>query len=258
MNEIPIIEIHGLSFAYEGGPDVLENVELVVREGESAGIIGPNGGGKSTLLKLLLGLLTPQCGTIRVLGMPPEEARQFVGYMPQYHQLDGAFPILVEEVVLQGTLRPGGWGRYSASARRAASAAMEEVGIANLARRSFSALSGGQRQRTLIARALAGRPRLLLLDEPTANVDPGAEEQFYATLNCLRRSMSILTVSHDLGFVSREIDRVICVNKHVTIHSGADFDQAAADRVYRHGMHLVQHQHSCFCNCGGAAEGGKQ
>ena len=254
MSGVPMIEIHGLSFAYEGGPNVLENVELVVREGESAGIIGPNGGGKSTLLKLLLGLLTPATGTIRVLGMPPVEARRFVGYMPQYHQLDGAFPILVEEVVLQGTLHRGAWGRYGAAARRAAAGAMEEMGIADLARRSFSALSGGQRQRVLIARALAGHTKLLLLDEPTANVDPGAEEQFYATLNCLRRSMSILTVSHDLGFVSREIDRVICVNKHVAVHEGANFDQATADRVYRHGMHLVEHHHACFCSCGGEEE----
>lgn len=246
-----MIEIHGLDFAYDGGNAVLENVELLIRQGESAGIIGPNGGGKSTLLKLILGLIQPTRGTIRVLGMSPVEARRWVGYMPQYHQLDGAFPILAEEVVLQGTLYPNAWGRYSAAARKAAQGAMEEVGIADLARRSFSELSGGQRQRVLIARALAGHPKLLLLDEPTANVDPGAEEQFYATLNCLRRSMSILTVSHDLGFVSREIDRVICVNKQVVVHEGGTLDQATADRIYRHGVHLVEHEHGCFCNCGG-------
>ena len=246
-----MIEIHGLDFAYEGGQTVLENVDLVIRSGESAGIIGPNGGGKSTLLKLILGLIQPSCGSIRVLGLPPAEARRWVGYMPQYHQLDGAFPILVEEVVLQGTLHRGFWGRYSAAARTAAIDALDEMGIADLAKRSFAELSGGQRQRVLIARALAGHPKLLLLDEPTANVDPGAEEQFYATLNCLRRSMSILTVSHDLGFVSREIDRVICVNKQVVVHEGGTLDQETADRIYRHGVHLVEHQHGCFCNCGG-------
>lgn len=246
-----IIEIHGLDFAYEGGQTVLENVDLIIRTGESAGIIGPNGGGKSTLLKLILGLIQPTAGSIRVLGLPPVEARKWVGYMPQYHQLDGAFPILVEEVVLQGTLHRGFWGRYSAAARTAAMEALDEMGIADLAKRSFAELSGGQRQRVLIARALAGHPKLLLLDEPTANVDPGAEEQFYATLNCLRRSMSILTVSHDLGFVSREIDRVICVNKQVAVHEGGTLDQETADRIYRHGVHLVEHQHGCFCNCGG-------
>ncbi len=251
MNTENIIEIHGLDFAYEGGQTVLENVDLIVREGESAGIIGPNGGGKSTLLKLILGLIQPSAGSIRVLGLPPAEARRWVGYMPQYHQLDGAFPILAEEVVLQGTLHRCAWGRYSSAARKAVADALDEMGIADLAKRSFAELSGGQRQRVLIARALAGHPKLLLLDEPTANVDPGAEEQFYATLNCLRRSMSILTVSHDLGFVSREIDRVICVNKQVAVHEGGTLDQETADRIYRHGVHLVEHQHDCFCNCGG-------
>lgn len=251
MTPEKMIEICRLSFAYEGGGNVLEDVNLTVREGESAGIIGPNGGGKSTLLKLLLGLLTPQTGSIRIFGVSPAEARPKIGYMPQYHQLDGAFPILAEEVVLQGTLRPGGALWYTASDRSAAHDAMKELGIADLARRSFAGLSGGQRQRVLIARALAGRPKLLLLDEPTANVDPGAEEQFYATLNCLRKQMSILTVSHDLGFVSREIDRVICVNKHVSVHEGGTFDQSAADKIYRHGVHLVEHRHECFCNCGG-------
>ncbi len=250
-----ILEIRDLDFAYDGGSPALEGVNLSLRQGESAGIIGPNGGGKSTLLKLILGMLVPQKGIIRVFGRSPEDARQLIGYMPQYHQLDGAFPILVREVVLQGTLHRNVWGRVPAEDRRAAAAALEEMGIADLAERSFSELSGGQRQRVLIARALACHPRLLLLDEPTANVDPGAEEQFYSTLNCLRRSMSILTVSHDLGFVSREIDRVICVNKHVSIHEGGTFDQAAADRIYRHGMHLVEHNHACFCNCGG--EGAK-
>ena len=246
-----MIEIHDLDFAYEGGATVLEKVDLTIKEGESAGIIGPNGGGKSTLLKLILGLIQPSSGSIRVLGLPPVEARRWVGYMPQYHQLDSAFPVLAEEVVLQGTLHRNAWGRYPAAARKAAADALEEMGIANLAKRSFAELSGGQRQRVLIARALAGHPKLLLLDEPPANVDPGAEEQFYATLKCLRRSMSILTVSHDLGFVSREIDRVICVNKHVVVHEGGTLDQATADRIYRHGVHLVEHQHGCFCNCGG-------
>ena len=205
----PIIEIRDLSFGYDAGVPILSNVNLTLHEGESAGIIGPNGGGKSTLLKLLLGLLTPQQGTIRVLGKEPKEARRAIGYMPQYHQLDAAFPISVMEVVLQGTMHRGFWGRFTAENKKTARAALEELGIGALENRSFAELSGGQRQRVLIARALACEPDLLLLDEPTANVDPGAEEQFYATLNNLRRKMTILTVSHDLGFVNREIDRII-------------------------------------------------
>ncbi len=250
----PVIEIRNLSFAYENDTPALENVNLTISCGESASIIGPNGGGKSTLLKLLLGLISPQSGTIRIFGRTPMEAREKIGYMPQYHQLDSAFPISVNEVVLQGTLRQGFWGRYSRADRLVAAAAMEEMGIASLAKRSFAALSGGQRQRVLIARALACQPRLLLLDEPTANIDPGAEEQFYATLMKLRSKMSILTVSHDLGFVSREIDHVVCVNRQVSVHKAAEFDQQTADSVYRHKVNLIQHDHACFCGCGHSGE----
>lgn len=245
----PIIEIRNLNFSYDNTFPTLENVNLVLYRGESAGIIGPNGGGKSTLLKLLLGMLEPQSGTIRIFGLPPREARERIGYMPQYHQLDAAFPISVNEVVLQGTLRRGFWGRHSAADRETARAALAEMGLDGLGERNFDDLSGGQRQRVLIARALACRPELLLLDEPTANIDPGAEEQFYATLNRLRRNLTILTVSHDLGFVNREIDRIICVNRQLSLHRAGDFNQQTADAIYRHNVHLVQHDHSCFCNC---------
>ena len=249
MSSEPIIEIKNLYFQYDSSQPTLENVCLTIHRGQSAGIIGPNGGGKSTLLKLLLGMLTPQRGTIRIFGTDPVSARPKVGYMPQYHQLDAAFPISVNEVVLQGTLRRGFWGRYSAENRRVAAAALEEMGIAHLAERSFADLSGGQRQRVLIARALACSPELLLLDEPTANIDPGAEEQFYATLDRLSRKLTILTVSHDLGFVNREVGVLICVNRQVSLHDAADFDQDTANRIYRHGMHMIHHNHACFCGC---------
>ena len=251
MTAAPMIEISGLSFGYDGDTPALHDVTLSLAAGESACIIGPNGGGKTTLLKLLLGLLEPQSGTIRVFGLPPKEARSRIGYMPQYHQLDAAFPISVMEVVLQGTLTRRSWGFFGREARRIAEAALAEMGIAELARRSFAALSGGQRQRVLIARALACRPDLLLLDEPTANIDPGAEEQFYATLQRLRERMSILTVSHDLGFVNRETDRIICVNRRVSLHDAATFDQQTADEIYHHRVSMVHHDHACFCGCGG-------
>jgi ABC-type Mn2+/Zn2+ transport system ATPase subunit len=129
--------------------------------------------------------------------------------------------------------------------------ALEELGIADLADRSFADLSGGQRQRVLIARALACHPRLLLLDEPTANIDPGAEEQFYATLAVLRKRMTVLTVSHDLGFVNRETDVIICVNRKVSVHQAENFTAEAADAVYHHEMNFIRHDHDCFCHCGG-------
>ncbi len=244
-----IIEIEDLSFGYEPNVPILEHVTLTVERGQSGCIVGPNGGGKSTLLKLLLGLLQPQSGTIRIFGLPPHEARLKIGYMPQYHQLDSAFPVTVFEIALMGRLRPGLLGRYSRADRAVADAALEEMGVAALKSRSFAELSGGQRQRVLIARALACKPDLLLLDEPTANIDPGAEEQFYGALEMLRKRMTVLTVSHDLGFVNREIDLIICVNRTVHLHAASAFTAEAANAVYQHQVNLIRHDHSCFCNC---------
>ena len=240
-----IVELSHVSFGYESGVPALEDVTFRIERGRSGCIVGPNGGGKSTLMRLLLGLLTPQQGEIRVFGRAPVAARPLIGYMPQYHQLDAAFPVTVFEVVLMGRMRRGFWGRYTAADREAARGALREMGIPELAPRRFSELSGGQRQRVLIARALA----LLLLDEPTANIDPGAEEQFYGTLDVLRRRMTVLTVSHDLGFVNREIDLVICVNRRVTVHEAAAFSAETANEVYHHQVNLIKHDHACFCNC---------
>lgn len=244
-----IIELADVCFGYEPGVSVLENVSFKIERGRSGCIVGPNGGGKTTLMRLLLGLLTPSRGRIRLFGTNPVAARSRVGYMPQYHQLDAAFPVTAFEVVLMGRMRKGFWGRYGASDRDAAARAMEEMGISELASRSFPALSGGQRQRVLIARALASEPELLLLDEPTANIDPGAEEQFYTTLDVLRKRMTVLTVSHDIGFVNREIDLVICVNRRVTVHEAAELSAETVNEVYHHQVNLIKHDHACFCNC---------
>ena len=246
-----IIEISDLNFGYDSSALNLEKVSFSVARGCSGCIVGPNGGGKSTLLKLLLGLLVPTSGSIRIFGKAPVDARTRIGYMPQYHKLDAAFPVSVLEVALMGRMCRSFWGRYSQNDRKAAMEALDEMGIADLANRSFSALSGGQRQRVLIARALAGEPELLLLDEPTANIDPGAEEQFHGALECLRKRMTVLTVSHDLGFVSRGIDLVICVNHFVSLHQAAAFTAAEANAVYHHDVNMIKHTHTCFCNCSG-------
>ena len=247
----PVLEIKNLFFSYENGSPILEDVNFSIQEGQSGCIVGPNGGGKSTLLKLILGLLQPDSGSVSLFGKVPRESRRMVGYMPQYHQLDAAFPVTAIEVAEMGCIKPGFFPFYSKKDRANAMEALDELGIADLANRSFADLSGGQRQRVLIARALACRPRLLLLDEPTANIDPGAEEQFYATLALLRKRMTVLTVSHDLGFVNRETDAVICVNRKVSVHQAENFTAEAADAVYHHEMNLIRHDHECFCHCGG-------
>ncbi len=245
----PIIEIKNLSFSYSPDNPVLEEVSFTVFSGQSGCIVGPNGGGKSTLLKLMLGLLSPGSGSINIFGTSPVQARSKIGYMPQYHQLDASFPASVLEVAMMGRITPFTLFRHSKSDRLAAMEALDILGIADLAARSFAGLSGGQRQRVLIARALAGDPKLLLLDEPTANIDPGAEEQFYMTLDELRHRMTVITVSHDLGFVNRETDLIICVNRSVNIHNATDFNAETANEVYHHHVNMIKHDHSCFCHC---------
>ena len=245
MKENNIIEIKDLDFSYENKVPVLENVNLTFNELESACIVGPNGGGKTTLLYLLLGLLKPNKGSIRIFGKSPDEARFNIGYMPQHINLDSEFPVCVSEVVLMGRLRRNFWGAYSAKDRDLARDAMSEMAIEHLAKRQFFELSGGQRQRVLIARALTCSPKLLLLDEPTANIDPGMQEQFYEILYKLNQRMSILTVSHDLGFVSDKINSVICVNKHVQIHPTNALDGNIITDIYGYDVNLIRHDYRC-------------
>ena len=244
-----IIKIENLNFSYEADNLVLKDVSLCIKDGQSACIVGPNGGGKSTLLKLMLGLLKPNTGIVEICGQSPEEARLKIGYMPQYHQLDVKFPVTAFEVALMGRLQNSGFGFVSRKDKQIVNEVLEEMGISHLAKSSFASLSGGQRQRVLIARALACQPELLFLDEPTANIDPGAEEQFYSTLEQLRKRMTVLTVSHDLGFVNREVDSIICVNKVVSVHQAATFTAETANAIYHHEVNLIQHEHSCFCCC---------
>lgn len=245
MKKNNIIEIKDLDFAYESNMPVLENVNLNFCELESACIVGPNGGGKSTLLYLILGLLKPDKGSITVFGKSPIKARRQIGYMPQYINLDTEFPVCVLEVVLMGRLCRSHWGRYSKKDRDVAMHSMNEMSIEHLAKRQFSELSGGQRQRVLIARALTCNPKLLLLDEPTANIDPGMQEQFYETLYELNQRMSILTVSHDLGFVSDKINSVICVNKNVEVHPTNALDGNIITDMYGYDVNLIRHDYRC-------------
>ena len=248
MNPEPsIIKIDKLNFSYHENP-VLENVNLEIVKGELASIVGPNGGGKTTLLKLILGLLKPASGSLEVFGRSPEEARRRIGYMPQHAQLDPQFPISVLDVVLMGQVDLCGSGLFGGFPKQAANIAKEvlaEVGLAGYAQKSFSELSGGQRQRVLIARALCSEPELLLLDEPTSNIDPRSEENLYATLTKLNRKMTILLVSHDLGFVSQIVKSVICVNRQVVIHPTSKINGTIIKEIYGGDFNLIRHDHRC-------------
>ncbi|MDR3333932.1 MAG: metal ABC transporter ATP-binding protein [Treponema sp.] len=204
-----------VSFSYKDVP-VLENAGFHIHEGECIALVGPNGSGKTTVLKLLLGLEKPQTGTIEILG---DAARRFpgtfrgrdqVGYVPQQAAFDRAFPIVVRDVVKMGRLHPFS-RKYSAEDKAAVEAALEQVEITVLAGRPYRNLSGGQRRRVLVARALAAKPALLVLDEPTANMDAESEERLFTTLSKLKGQTTILIVTHDRDFVSSLTDRVLCM-----------------------------------------------
>lgn len=212
------MECRDLCFRY-GKPLVLEDVNFSIAPGESLCVIGPNGGGKSTLLKLLLGLLEPTRGSLKIFGETAERARPRIGYVPQAMRFDPLFPISALEIVLMGRLDRLTVGRYPRECVEAALGALAEVGLADLASRPFSDLSGGQRQRVMIARALACDPDLLLLDEPTANIDLSVERQLMKSLEALRETLTVLLVTHDLDLVSSVGDSVLCVNHRVHRHS---------------------------------------
>ncbi|HYW04889.1 MAG TPA: ABC transporter ATP-binding protein [Gammaproteobacteria bacterium] len=237
----PVIALRNVSFSFDG-PPVVEDVTLEVQRGEFLGVIGPNGSGKSTLLRLILGLMQPDTGAITVLGRPPKAARRAVGYVPQFTTFARDFPISVEGTVLMGRLGRTRWlGAYSATDRSRARRAMEETEIGALAARPLASLSGGQLQRVLIARALACDPEILLLDEPTANVDLGVERSLFDLLRAFNRRMTIVVVSHDVGFISEYVERVACLNRTLVCHRTAELTGEAIQELYGRPVHLIRH-----------------
>jgi zinc transport system ATP-binding protein len=245
MSGNPVVSIENLSFAYNGGA-VLADVNLEIREREFVSIVGPNGGGKSTLLKLILGLLHPRRGSVRVFGQPPEKSRPRIGYLPQHAHHDPQFPTTVVEVVLMGRLgRRLSLGPFGKTERRQAIDTLEKMGLGDLAGRSFSAISGGQRQRVLIARALVSEPDLLLLDEPTSHIDVAAVNDFYELMERLNEKLTIAVVSHDIGFVSNRVKSVICVNREVVIHPTSELTGESLRNLYGTDIRLVRHDHRC-------------
>jgi len=239
------VDIRDLWFSYDSLP-VLQNINLSISAGQKVCMVGPNGGGKTTLVKLILGLLRPARGTVRVFGGQPTARRKRIGYAPQHAAFDPKFPVSVTDVVLMGRIgQTGVLGPYRRSDRLAAGEALQAVGLGDLGRRAFSDLSGGQRQRVLIARAIASGPELLLLDEPTANLDIGVEAEFYQLLTQLSEKLTLVMVSHDVGFVSQLVDKVVCVHGSVAVHPTAELTGELMRDLYGHDVMLVRHDHNC-------------
>jgi len=238
----PVIELDHVHFAFDGNL-VLEDITLSVKEGDFLGVVGPNGSGKTTLLKIILGLLDPVRGKVRVFGQSPERSRHHVGYVPQHAELDASFPISVMDVVLIGRLGHAPLlGRYRKSDRDAAEKAMKEAEILELADRRFGTLSGGQKQRVLLARALVGNPELLLLDEPTASVDGSVEQDIYHLFKKLNETVTIVLVSHDIGFISAYVNKVACVNKRLVCNPAEHVTGDVIEACYSGPVRILQHK----------------
>lgn len=215
----PIVQIDNLSFLYNG-QEVLQNINLTIHRGDFVSIIGPNGGGKTTLIKLILGLLSPARGTVRIDGRDPGENCTPIGYVPQIINHNLSFPASAMDVVLMGKYDPA--KRFSFQNknkdRKEAFEALEKLGMEKYSSRKITDLSGGQRQRVLIARALVTNPELLVLDEPTASLDTKGQTDFFRLLKELNQELTILVVSHDLLIVSSYAKSIACVNKRLHYH----------------------------------------
>lgn len=218
----PVIRASKLSYV-RNGEEIIHDFSFEIKAGDYVGIIGPNGGGKTTLLRLLLGLLPPTSGSIEVLGGPATDAcvRRQIGYVAQRGgNLDPQFPATVEEVVRSGRIpHLGLFGRFKEHDEDAIRQAMGDMGLATLWKRPLSKLSGGERQKVLLARAMASEPKILCLDEPTDGLDPASRDAFYAMLRRINESgVTIIFVSHDIHAVSKEARSAICLKHQLVCH----------------------------------------
>ncbi len=242
-HDAPPVKIEKVAFSYNHFP-VLEGVNIEIEHLDFVSVVGPNGGGKTTLLKLIAGLLRPDKGTVRVFGRSPDRARGRIGYVSQHFQFDALFPIRVIDVVLMGRLTGSiRSGHYSRDDRHAAEGTLEEVGMIDKRFRHFSELSGGERQKTLIARALATEPDMLLLDEPTAHVDMHAQEELMDFLHDLNSRLTIIMVTHDVAFVSSRVKSVLCVNRTVVKHPPREITGEMISDLYGGYVRYISHDH---------------
>lgn len=235
-----IVKLEDVWVNYDTVP-ALEAISLTVERDDFLGVIGPNGGGKTTLLKVILGILKPTRGSVSVLGKPPESSRNKIGYVPQRSLFDPDFPISVWDVAMMGRFGNAGlFRRYSREDIKVAEKALHTVGMLDYKNRQIGKLSGGQQQRVFIARALATEPKLLLLDEPTASIDTSMQKDFYKLLEKLKAQMAIVLVSHDVSTVAIYVDKIACLNHRLFYH-GSEIEADALEAAYSCPIQMVAH-----------------
>lgn len=249
-NRQDVVCVNDVSFAYDRRA-VLRNIKLHVKEGSILGIIGPNGGGKSTLMKLMLGLLKPTEGTIEIMGQAPQKAcadGSLVGYVPQKHVIDWNFPISVRQVVQLGLIgRKRLFLPFTKADRVATDDALAAVDMGDFGNSPIGALSGGQQQRVFIARALINKPKILFLDEPTTGIDHAGQEKFVRLIDTIKRQfgLTIVMVSHDLRSVVASCDRVACLSQSLHYHDHPrSLSRDVLFKVFQCDLDAVLEQHA--------------
>jgi zinc transport system ATP-binding protein len=241
MNELEIARLQNIRVSY-GSVPALEDVTISIFRHDFLGIIGPNGGGKSTLLKVLLGLVKPDSGSVSVFGTTPEQARSRIGYVSQRPSFDSDFPASVWDVVLMGRYNKAGIARrYSREDKDGVEKALVRVRMEGYRDTQIGRLSGGQQQRVFVARALVAAPELLLLDEPTASIDPTMQTEFYELLAELKKDLTIIMVSHDIGAISVYVDNIACLNRQLYYHGSKEITPEILEATYKCPVQLITH-----------------
>ena len=237
-----VIVISDLSVNY-GSNCVLSDISIKIKKGDFLGVIGPNGGGKTTFLRAILGLVKPSSGSIILDAGSPPARQPKIGYVAQYTNFDRTFPITVFDVVLMGLMDKSRlfFHRYTEEDKEETVRIMQQLDIAGLKERQIGQLSGGQMQKTLIARTLLQKPDILLLDEPTANMDAVSRTRIYDVLKDLNKEITIVVVTHDMSFVSSHVESIACLNKKLYYHGEPTLDETLVREVYGCNIDLIAH-----------------
>ena len=236
-----IVKLDNIWVHYDSVP-ILEGINLTVKANDFLGIIGPNGGGKTTLLKVILGLLKPRQGKVTVMGRTPQRRHKFIGYISQHNLFDRDFPIDVLDIVLMGRYGKANlFHGFSQEDKKIAIEALETVKMEAYKDRQIGKLSGGEQQRVFIARALSTNPKLLLLDEPTASIAPNMQAEFYELLEKLKQKMAIVLVSHDMSAVSIYVDKIACLNRQLFYHGSKEVPAEELEKTYHCPIQLLAH-----------------